>query len=109
MKFSNGLDDAQLERLAILSEELGEAQQAVGKILRHGYDSYNPLAYDSYTSSVKGVITNRDDLTKELGDVVYALSMLIGASDISGPKLVLATTLKAEKIKPYLHHQRKDA
>ena len=38
----NQLSDAQLERLYILSEELGEAQQAVGKILRHGYDSKHP-------------------------------------------------------------------
>ena len=30
-KFSNGLNDAEAERLAILLEELGEAQQAVGK------------------------------------------------------------------------------
>ena len=40
--FSNGLNDAEAERLAILLEEFGEAQQAVGKILRHGYESYDP-------------------------------------------------------------------
>ena len=39
----NKLTAAQTERLAILSEELGEAQQAIGKIMRHGYDSCNPL------------------------------------------------------------------
>lgn len=38
-KFSNKLNDAQSERLALLLEELGEAQQAIGKILRHGYQS----------------------------------------------------------------------
>lgn len=39
----NGLTPAEAERLALLSEELGEAQQAIGKILRHGYDSSNPV------------------------------------------------------------------
>lgn len=33
----NQLTNAQAERLHILLEELGEAQQAIGKILRHGY------------------------------------------------------------------------
>jgi hypothetical protein len=36
MKFSNELSDAEVERLAILAEEMGEAQQCIGKILRHG-------------------------------------------------------------------------
>jgi hypothetical protein len=58
-EFSNGLTPAQLERLAFLSEELGEAQQAIGKIVRHGYDSYNPLVL---TNS-----NNREDLEKEIG------------------------------------------
>ncbi len=39
----NGLTDAQAERLALLLEELGEAQQAIGKILRHGYESMSPF------------------------------------------------------------------
>ena len=33
---------SRLERLALLLEELGEAQQVIGKILRHGYDSRHP-------------------------------------------------------------------
>ncbi|MDJ0712582.1 MAG: hypothetical protein QNJ14_19525 [Woeseiaceae bacterium] len=40
--FSNYLDDHEAERLAILAEEAGELIQTIGKILRHGYDSYNP-------------------------------------------------------------------
>ena len=31
----NKLSDAETERLAILAEEMGEAQQAIGKIIRH--------------------------------------------------------------------------
>jgi NTP pyrophosphatase (non-canonical NTP hydrolase) len=74
MNFTNNLTDAQAERLAILLEEMGEAQQAIGKILRHGYHSWDPTA-------VK-VITNRDDLAKELADVQYAVNLLIGNDDI---------------------------
>ena len=35
----NKLSAAEAERLALLLEELGEAQQAIGKILRHGYEN----------------------------------------------------------------------
>ena len=96
--FSNGLTDAQAERLAILLEELGEAQQAIGKILRHGYDSWDPTTVGTQT-------TNREDLARELGDVKFAVDRLIGNEDID--RYILATRViqKAQKIKPYLHHQ----
>lgn len=82
MKFSNNLSDAQLERLAILSEELGEAQQAIGKIIRHGYDSNNPdLPRPVYCGIPTG---NRQDLEKELGDVMYAIDALAATRDING-------------------------
>lgn len=42
MKNFNGLSPAETERLALLSEEMGEVQQAIGKILRHGYESIHP-------------------------------------------------------------------
>jgi|ERR1700733_6552830 len=96
-KFSNNLSDAQLERLAILSEELGEAQQAIGKILRHGYNSWNP--------EVVGNNTNVSDLEKELGDVLFAIQMLQDAGDVSTTNINARMWEKAEKIKPYLHHQ----
>src|SRR5579863_9951152 len=95
--FTNGLTDAQLERLAILSEELGEAQQAVGKIMRHGYESVNPDGDQAFT--------NRHDLEKELGDVHYAVGALWIAKDISRRRMIEWADAKADKIKPYLHHQ----
>lgn len=98
-KFSNDLTDAQLERLAILSEELGEAQQAIGKIIRHGYHSWNP--------EVVGKTTNRDDLAKELGDVQYAIDRLIGHDDIDGHAFIKRMHEKPGKIAKYLHHQPK--
>jgi NTP pyrophosphatase (non-canonical NTP hydrolase) len=96
-KFSNELSDAQLERLAVLSEELGEAQQVIGKILRHGYDSKNPLEENGPT--------NRAALEREIGDVFMALGMLIQADDLSYSFIVNRQDQKRKSIKQWLHHQ----
>ena len=96
--FSNELSDAELERLAILAEEMGEAQQVIGKILRHGYSSINPLKDDD--------ISNRERLERELGDVDYAMQMLCDAKDINHERIYQRTVEKAETIKRWLHHQR---
>ena len=101
--FSTGLKNAQLERLAILLEELGEAQQAIGKIIRHGYDSYNPLLEPDADGNP--VSCNREDLEKELGDVYYAIIMLRMAGDVSWQNILDRSDEKAKKIKPYLHFQ----
>lgn len=97
-KFSNELSDAQTERLAFLLEELGEAQQAIGKILRHGYDSQSPI--------VGGDTYNRDDLIKELGDVSCAIGMLADAGDIDRSTLLARAIAKKESVKQWMHHQR---
>lgn len=97
MPFSNELSDAELERLAILSEELGEAQQCIGKIIRHGYESYNPV--------VDTGRTNRRDLEQELGDVVFAIMQMAGNRDVSRAAIERRSDEKREKIKRYLHHQ----
>ena len=102
----NKLTAAQTERLAILSEELGEAQQAIGKILRHGYESCNPLwPEDDGEGGYERAPTNRESLEKELGDVVFAINLL--GNDIHQPTIGRRVLAKAEKIKPYLHHQDK--
>ena len=72
---SNGLTPAQSERLFCLLEEMGEAQQAIGKILRHGYESRDPSA------------TNRETLARELGDVQRAINMLLEAHDLSSAEM----------------------
>jgi NTP pyrophosphatase (non-canonical NTP hydrolase) len=97
-KFSNQLSDAQVERLAILAEELGEAQQVIGKILRHGYESRNPLRDFDDT-------TNRQHLERECGDILLALEMLCVADDIKSSALVRRQEAKREFIKRWLHHQ----
>ena len=70
----NELTSAQAERLAILLEEMGEAQQAIGKILRHGYASQNPDVLDGPT--------NRESLERELGDVAAAMGLMFAANDL---------------------------
>jgi NTP pyrophosphatase (non-canonical NTP hydrolase) len=100
MKFSNELSDAQVERLAILMEEMGEATQAAAKVLRHGYFSYNP------TVPISKRIDNRYHLAVEIGHVYVAVDMLLNTLDIS--EQVVEDSMRAKKtsIKKYLHHQR---
>lgn len=95
MDHFNKLTPAQAERLALLLEEMGEAQQAIGKILRHGYDSENPFEPGP---------TNRDRLERELGDVRYAMIALCEGGDLSKDGIHRHSELKRERVRPYLHH-----
>jgi len=95
--FTNGLTAAQAERLALLLEEMGEAQQVVGKILRHGYLSRNPRDQSS--------IINRCLLESEIADVLFAVRFLVEAGDIYQSEIDFRQRHKAGKIGPYLHHQ----
>lgn len=94
----NQLTPAQAERLALLAEECGEVIQAVGKILRHGYESRHP----------DGGPTNRQTLEIELGHVDTAISALDRSRDISYAAVVDAAIEKKVKVMQYLHHQRGD-
>jgi hypothetical protein len=98
MPFSNELTEAQAERLALLLEEMGEAQQAIGKILRHGYESSNP-------GYPRPGWTNRHDLQREIGDICCAIRMMLDVDDLSTTAINARSLDKARQIKPYLHHQ----
>lgn len=98
-KHYNGLSPAEAERLALLLEELGEAQHAIGKILRHGYEGYNPL-------SPSGT-RNRAMLERELGDVRHAMIRLCESGDLSKDAIHKYADEKAVKVGKYLHHQGK--
>ena len=89
------LTPAEIERLALLMEEMGEAAQAIGKILRHGYGSRHP----------DGGPTNREALEKEIGDVRAAISLMIEKGDLSVAELWRHEEEKQESVKRYLHHQ----
>jgi hypothetical protein len=93
--FTTGLTEAEAERLALLAEEMGEAIQSIGKVLRHGYESCHP----------KGGPTNRHLLEAECGDVLAALELLYWARDIGREGVELARAEKHFAVRPYLHHQ----
>jgi len=92
----NQLTDAQAERLHILVEELGEAIQAAGKILRHGYES-------GWNGS-----NNRHDLEKELGHVESSIDRLVDAKELDAENIFASAYSKKTSIKPFLHHQHED-
>lgn len=89
------LTPAELERLALLVEEMGEAHQAIGKIMRHGYESRHP----------DGGPTNREALERELGDVDAAVSMLCNSGDLRKYEIAQRELQKSQSVKRYLHHQ----
>ena len=93
----NKLTDAETERLAILAEEMSEAIQIIGKVLRHGYDSANPLIDQSPT--------NRQELEKELGDVELIIYLMAEAKDIDRNVIDKRRIAKGKAIKQWLHHQ----
>lgn len=94
----NQLSPAEAERLALLLEELGEAQQAIGKILRHGYPSTSP--FDATQTS------NRDNLEKELGDVMAAVSIMTTAGDLTMENIETCAERKINKVGQWLHHNK---
>lgn len=91
----NGLAPDQAERLALLVEELAEAGQVVGKILRHGYASRHP----------KGGPNNRELLEIELADVLYAVNLMCETPDLNIVNIEWNVGEKAKRVRRYLHHQ----
>ncbi|MGE4193043.1 MAG: hypothetical protein AB7E51_06620 [Pseudodesulfovibrio sp.] len=92
----NQLTPAEAERLALMLEELGEAQQAIGKILRHGYEEYSPFD-ESKT-------TNREALARELGHVIAALTLMAVNGDVSEETINLSSVHKSINVGRWLHH-----
>lgn len=90
----NRLTPAEAERLAMLAEECGEVIQIVGKILRHGYDSYHP---------VNPRVTNRQLLVKELRDV-NAVLLAMGQSELQDYSVQDVLGVWERKLQ-YTHHQ----
>jgi hypothetical protein len=108
----NELTPAEAERLAYLTEEMAEAIQIIGKILRHGYESRDPTkarpTFDDNRGGQTGFIntspTNRRLLEAELGDVTRAIRMLIDAGDLDRATLDRLGARAAPQ--QYMHHQR---
>jgi len=92
---ANGLDPAEMERLALLMEELAESVHMIGKVLRHGYESGHP----DY-----GQFTNRQHLVRELGQVWAILSLCEARGDFTEEDLVRHAREKLATVGQYLHH-----
>jgi NTP pyrophosphatase (non-canonical NTP hydrolase) len=92
----NQLSESQTERLAILTEEMGESLQIIGKITRHGLLSKDPTKIDSPT--------NQQLLEKELSDVIYGINLLINSKDLDLDEIIRHCEEKGVNLQKYLHH-----
>lgn len=92
----NGIEmDRRTEALIILAEECCEVGQMVSKILRWGIDSTNQGQLDA---------TNRDQLVKELGDLMAMIRIVQGELDISDMEIAAAVQNKLDKLKKWSRH-----
>ncbi len=90
----NDLTPAHAEALALLAEELGEALQAIGKILRHGLTSAHPITGEP----------NNKALTKEIGDVRAAIVIATRLGILDEGEVRQAIEDKLDRVGKYLHH-----
>lgn len=93
----NNLTAAEAERLAMLLEELGEAQFFIGKILRHGYDTQAPKGLLSGRS-------NREWLAKEFGDIIAVMGWMRHMNDVTSWMVSEAKEDKRNRMHRFLHH-----
>ncbi len=84
----------QIERLVLLSEECGEVVQAIGKVLRHGYES-------SWGDSP----TNRRALEREVTDFFVTAHLLLESGDISDESYEVNIAKKIDNLKRFTHFQ----
>ncbi|WZP00697.1 hypothetical protein EP7_002346 [Isosphaeraceae bacterium EP7] len=82
----------------MIAEEMGEAIKAIGKVLRHSYESKHP----------DGGPTYRESLDKELGDVRHVMIRLCHAGDLHKIAIHDRADAKAVIVGPYLHHQTEE-
>ncbi len=92
----NQLTPSQDELLAVLAEECAEVVVAITKIQRHGLESRDPTTSNSPT--------NREALTRELGDVLAAISLVVEGEIVDGDRVALAAEEKEKGIAQWLHH-----
>jgi hypothetical protein len=93
----NRLNPAEAERLALLLEEMAESIHAIGKILRHGYESTNPIMPNG--------LNNREWLETEIAHVFVAARLMFDAGDIRRSTCEDHQKDKQESVRRYLHHQ----
>lgn len=97
--FSTGLTPAEAERLAMLAEEAGEIVQACMKVLRHGYESYNP---DRPSDG-----SNRQQLARELGNFDHITTIMFDCGDYEMVDVRVGIDRKRRSLKHYAHFEHK--
>lgn len=93
----NNLTPKEHEALTILFEECSEVIQIIGKINRHGLESYHPKSGDS----------NRVELIKEIGDVFAAVELVVREGIVIQHQIDAARQDKISRYRQhpeYLHH-----
>ena len=91
------LTPAEIERLAYLSEELAEVQHCICKILRHGWNAWDPKKPNP--------VRNRALLEFEIGDVQAAICLMVANRDVDVNRIERFTNDKIESMNKWLHHQ----
>lgn len=100
------LSPAQVERLAYMAGELAEAQQAIAKILRHGYFSYDPTNPNVVCDrDGEHHPDNKDDLETEIGHVLAGIHMLVAGGDLVNIQIHTSKRKKLSSVLKWLHHQ----
>lgn len=92
---NDALTPAENERVALIAEECGEVVQVVGKILRHGLESWNPVNADHRT--------NRQLLEVEIGHVLTATDMLCSVGVLDMGSIERARIAKHASVVRWLH------
>ena len=90
-----GLSPAEIERLSMLAEECGEVVQAVGKVLRHGWDCSSPY----------GSRTNRVTLEREVGDVRAIVGLMLDSHDLHLAEVQTWQRRKRAAVPKWTHYQ----
>lgn len=92
----NQLTEAEAERLTILAEECSGVIKEICKIQRHGYQAVDPRNPDE---------TNRETLSREIGDLLYSLDRMNKANDLNLLMIKVTANICAKYKTFYTHHQ----
>lgn len=84
-----------IERMGLLIQAMGKANQAICKTLIHGYNaSFEGINYN-----------NREDIMRELGDFEAILDLMIKNGDLNREVIEKYRDIKSSKLSRYLKHQ----
>jgi NTP pyrophosphatase (non-canonical NTP hydrolase) len=87
----------EVERLTLLIEECSEVAQAVTKIIRYGYQVSHP----------SGEYNNRDQLERELGDVMGIIRLLTENGDVDYTRVAKYSVEKMRRLPEWLRYTHK--